>query len=284
MIGQRLGSFTIQSLLGAGGMGEVYRARDTTLDRDVAIKILPEVWLADPDRRARFDREARLLGVAEPSAHRRDLRRRRSRSARARSSWSSSRDRRSPNGSSTGPLPLKEALAIAEQIADALDTAHQSGIVHRDLKPANIKVRPDGHVKVLDFGLAKIAADDLTPQETRAATATLATRVGMVVGTAPYMSPEQARGAAVDRRTDIWAFGCILFEMLTGRAAFNRPTSSDTIAAILEHDPDWQSLPASTPPALRRLVMRCLEKDVDSPCARHRRRAHRHRRHARGQQ
>ena len=261
MIGTRLGPFTIQSLLGAGGMGEVYRARDSTLDRDVAIKILPEVWLADPDRRARFDREARLLaslnhphigaiyGVEDLGQTRALV-------------LELVEGPTLAERLDTGPLPLKEALAIAEQIADALDTAHQTSIVHRDLKPANIKVRSDGHVKILDFGLAKIAADDLTPETTRAATATLGTRLGAVVGTAPYMSPEQARGAAVDRRTDIWAFGCILFEMLTGRAVFNRPTSSDTIAAILQHDPDWRLLPASTPAALRRLVMRCLEKDV----------------------
>jgi serine/threonine-protein kinase len=261
MIGTRIGPFTIQSLLGAGGMGEVYRAHDSTLDRDVAIKILPEVWLADPDRRTRFDREARLLaslnhphigaiyGVEDLGQTRALV-------------LELVEGPTLAERLGTGPLPLKEALAIAEQIADALDTAHQTSIVHRDLKPANIKVRSDGHVKILDFGLAKIAADDLSPETTRAATATLGTRLGAVVGTAPYMSPEQARGAAVDRRTDIWAFGCILFEMLTGQAVFNRPTPSDTIAAILQHDPDWRLLPASTPPALRRLVMRCLEKDV----------------------
>jgi Tol biopolymer transport system component len=261
MIGTRLGPFAIQSLLGAGGMGEVYRAHDTTLDRDVAIKILPEVWLADPDRRARFDREARMLAAlnhphigaiygVETLGNTRAL-------VLELVEGPTLAERLEP-----GPLPLKEALRLAEQIADALDTAHQSGIVHRDLKPANIKVRLDGQVKVLDFGLAKIAGNDPPPETTRAATQSNATRMGSVLGTAAYMSPEQARGAAVDKRTDIWAFGCILFEMLTGRPAFDRPTSSDTIAAILEHDPDWRSLPASTPSAVRRLVMRCLEKDV----------------------
>ena len=258
-IGRRLGSFTIQALLGAGGMGEVYRAHDSKLGRDVAIKILPAVWLADPDRRSRFDREARLLaalnhphigaiyGVEEvdgaPALVLELI------------EGSTLADRLA-----TGRLTIKEALHIASQIADALDNAHQSGIVHRDLKPANIKIRPDGQVKVLDFGLAKISADDA--DATFAATATIATRHGVVLGTAAYMSPEQARGATVDKRTDIWAFGCILYEMMTGRAAFSRPTWSDTIAAILEHEPDWRSLPESTPPSIRRLVKRCLEQDL----------------------
>jgi Tol biopolymer transport system component len=261
MIGQRLGSFTILSLLGEGGMGQVYRARDSRLDRDVAIKILPNVWLADPERRARFDREARMLAalnhphvgaiygvedvdgvpalvlelVEGPTLAERLER---------------------------GPLALADALTIASQIAEALDAAHQSGIVHRDLKPANIKIRHDGHVKVLDFGLAKIAGDESTPAMSVGATATVATRHGAVLGTAAYMSPEQARGMPVDKRTDVWAFGCILYEMLTGRGAFARATFSDTIVATLEHEPEWQSLPATTPSAVRRLVKRCLEKDV----------------------
>ena len=161
-----------------------------------------------------------------------------------------------------GPLALADALTIASQIAEALDAAHQSGIVHRDLKPANIKIRHDGHVKVLDFGLAKIAGDESTPAMSVGATATVATRHGAVLGTAAYMSPEQARGMPVDKRTDVWAFGCILYEMLTGRGAFARATFSDTIVATLEHEPEWQSLPATTPSAVRRLVKRCLEKDV----------------------
>ncbi len=239
-------------------MGQVYRARDSRLDRDVAIKILPNGFIADPDRRARFDREARLLAalshpnigaiygvedidgapalvlelVEGPTLAERLQR---------------------------GPLPLNETIAIAGQIADALDAAHQSGIIHRDLKPANIKIRSDGQVKVLDFGLAKVAGSDSAPV---AATATAATHHGTVLGTAPYMSPEQARGLLVDKRTDVWAFGCVLYEMLSGRPAFARATFSDTIVATLEHDPHWQSLPDTTPPAIRRLVKRCLEKDV----------------------
>ena len=228
MIGRRLGSFTIQSLLGAGGMGEVYRARDSRLDRDVAIKILPEVWLVDPDRRTRFDREARLLaalnhphvgaiyGVEDVDGVRALV------LELVEGPTLAERLER-------GALPLKEALTIASQIAEALDAAHQSGIVHRDLKPANIKIRHDGHVKVLDFGLAKIAGDESAPDRSVAATATVATRHGAVLGTAAYMSPEQARGLPLDKRTDVWAFGCVLFEMLTGRAAFARATYSDTI-------------------------------------------------------
>jgi Tol biopolymer transport system component len=261
MIGKRLGSFTIRSLLGEGGMGQVYRARDSRLDRDVAIKILPEVWLADPERRARFDREARLLAsLNHPNV-------------------GAIYGIEDADGTPAlvleliegptlaerleqGPLARNDVLTIAAQVAEALDAAHQSGIVHRDLKPANIKIRNDGHVKVLDFGLAKIAADDSASLASVAVTATLATRQGAVMGTAAYMSPEQTRGLAVDKRTDVWAFGCILYEMLTGRAAFARATFSDTIAATLEHEPDWQSLPATIPPAMRRLVKRCLEKDA----------------------
>ena len=261
MIGRQLGPFTIQSLLGAGGMGEVYRARDSKLDRDVAIKVLPATLLIDPERRARFDREARLLAslnhphigaiygvedVGDTRALVLELVEGPTLAERIES----------------GPLPMKESLRIASQIADALDAAHQNGVVHRDLKPANIKIRTDGAVKVLDFGLAKISDDDVIPSSTKAATAAMATREGVVMGTAAYMSPEQARGAPVDKRSDIWAFGCILYEMLTGRTAFDRPTWSDTIASVLEREPDWQALPGTTPVSIQRLVRRCLEKDV----------------------
>jgi Tol biopolymer transport system component len=260
-IGRRVGAFTIRALLGAGGMGEVYRARDSRLDRDVAIKILPDIWLGDPDRRARFDREARLLaslnhphigaiyGVEDMTDGRALV-------------LELVEGPTLADRLASGPLPLNEALVIAHQIAQALDAAHQAGIIHRDLKPANIKIRVDGQVKVLDFGLAKTTTDDLEPGLSVGATATIATRPGAVLGTATYMSPEQARGAAVDKRTDIWAFGCVLYEMLAGRAVFDRPTLSDTLAAILEHEPEWRSLPASTPPSIRRLVKRCLEKNV----------------------
>ncbi len=256
--GRRVGAFIIHSRLGAGGMGEVYRALDSKLDREVAIKMLPTEWLLDPDRRTRFDREARSLAalnhpnigsiygvedVGDTRALILELVEGPTLAERL----------------SGGSLPIKEALAIAEQIADALDAAHQAGIVHRDLKPANVKVRPDGQVKVLDFGIAKMIAGGAAV----AATATdAATLEGLVIGTATYMSPEQARGAAVDKRSDTWAFGCVVYELLTGRRAFAGDTALDTIAAILEHEPDWEALPHGTPPAIRRLLHRCLEKDA----------------------
>jgi serine/threonine-protein kinase len=260
-IGRRLGSFTIHSLLGAGGMGEVYRAHDTRLGRDVAIKILPAVWLIDAERRARFDREARTLaslnhphigaiyGIEDVDDSRALV-------------LELVEGPTLANRLIDGALPLREALLIASQIADALDAAHQSGIVHRDLKPANIKIRTDGQVKVLDFGLAKAAGIGIARGMTQAATANVATEEGVILGTVAYMSPEQARGAPVDKRTDVWAFGCVLFEMLTGHTTFARSTSSDSIAAILEHEPDWRTLPASTPRAIVRLLRKCLEKEV----------------------
>jgi serine/threonine protein kinase/Tol biopolymer transport system component len=261
LIGRQIGSFTVHSLLGAGGMGEVYRAHDTRLGRDVAIKILPAVWLVDAERRARFDREARTLaslnhphigaiyGIEDVDDSRALV-------------LELVEGPTLADRIVTGALPIREALLIASQIADALDAAHQSGIVHRDLKPANIKIRPDGQVKVLDFGLAKAAGISTARDATQAMTANVATEHGVVLGTVAYMSPEQARGAPVDKRTDVWAFGCVLYEMLTGLAPFARRTSSDSIAAILEHEADLQKLPASTPRAIVRLLRRCLEKDV----------------------
>src|SRR6185295_4658343 len=260
MIGTTLGSYRVIAKLGEGGMGEVYRARDTKLGRDVAIKILPSRWLADPDRTARFEREARLLaslnhphiaaiyGVEDSGAtHALVL---------ELVDGPTLADR-----IAAGPVPEREALAIARQLADALDAAHERGIVHRDLKPANIKVTGDGVVKVLDFGLAKaIAGDDAAADLTHSPTVTVGgTREGVLLGTAAYMSPEQARGRVVDKRADIWAFGCVLYEMLTGRQAFTGDTLSHTIVAILEHEPDWTRLPASTPAGVRRLLARCLE-------------------------
>jgi serine/threonine protein kinase len=254
--GSSVGPYHIQRLLDAGGMGEVYRARDTILGRDVAIKILPRHFTADPERLARFEREARLLAAlnhpnigaiyglesangvralvlelveGETLAHR----------------------------IQRGPVPVAEALTIARQIADALDAAHEKGIVHRDLKPANIKVTPGGVVKVLDFGLAKAATGEL-----QSPTVTMGgTQEGTILGTAAYMSPEQARGQAVDKRTDIWAFSCVLYEMLTGHLAFPGETVPDTIAAILGREPDWAALPATTPPTAVRVLRRGLEKD-----------------------
>jgi Tol biopolymer transport system component len=266
-IGQHLGQYTVHALLGAGGMGDVYRAHDGALGRDVAIKVLPPAFTSDPDRLARFDREARILAslnhphigaiyglektdgiqalvlelvegptLADRLGH--------------------------------GPVPIAESLDIARQIAEALEATHGKGIVHRDLKPANIKITAAGVVKVLDFGLAQA---EVAPASDRsadtAARVDSATGSGVLVGTAPYMSPEQVRGKPTDNRTDVWAFGCVLFEMLTGRGPFAHETQAETLAAILDRDPDWATLPEGTTPAVRRILRRCLQKDP-------RRRAH----------
>jgi serine/threonine protein kinase/Tol biopolymer transport system component len=252
-----IGPYRIERLLAVGGMGEVYRARDTTLGRDVAIKILPRHFTAEPERLARFEREARTLaalnhpnigaiyGLEAAAGGVRAL-------VLELVEGETVADR-----IQRGPVPVTDALAIARQIADALDAAHEKGIVHRDLKPANIKVTPDGVVKVLDFGLAKAA----TGEWQSPMVAVDSTQEGTILGTAAYMSPEQARGQPVDKRTDIWAFGCVLYEMLAGHAAFPGETVSDTIAAILEREPDWAALPATTPPMVARLLKRGLEKD-----------------------
>jgi eukaryotic-like serine/threonine-protein kinase len=260
--GTRLGPYEVIAPIGEGGMGQVYRARDTKLNRDVALKVLPDSFANDPDRLARFQREAQVLaslnhpniahihGLEESGGVRalvmelvegEDLAQRLTR----------------------GAISVDEALPIARQIAEALDVAHEKGIVHRDLKPANIKMTPDGIVKLLDFGLAKAASRDRAgPVLSQSPTLTVGgTRNGVILGTVSYMSPEQARGQTVDKRTDIWAFGCVLYEMLTGGAAFARETVSDTIAAILDREPDWQRLPATLPTGVRRLIERCLEKD-----------------------
>jgi serine/threonine protein kinase/Tol biopolymer transport system component len=266
--GTRLGVFEILSTIGAGGMGEVYRARDTRLKRDVAIKILPAGFAADADRRARFEREAELLaslnhshiasiyGVEESSgtpALVLEL---------VEGETLADRLRR-------GAIPIGEATTVAVQIAQALEAAHDRGIIHRDLKPGNVKLTPDGTVKVLDFGIAKAlnppaGTDDaaralrLSNSPTMSVAGTLA---GVLLGTAAYMSPEQARGQAVDARTDIWAFGCVLYEMITGRAAFTGGTGTDILAAVVRQDPDWSVLATDTPETLRRLLGRCLAKD-----------------------
>ncbi len=265
LIGSRIGVYQVHSVLGVGGMGEVYRARDTKLGRDVAIKILPQHLAGDPDRMERFEREARVLAsLNHPHI----------------ASIYGFEDAATSDGLrvsglvlelvegetladrlSRGALPIPDALAIARQIAAALDAAHQRGIIHRDLKPANVKVTPEGVAKVLDFGLAKTMAPDLQDAGAGHTTMEMGTRAGIVLGTAPYMSPEQARGQSVDKRTDIWAFGCTLYEMLSGRRAFSGDTISDTIAAILERDVDWSALPPDTPPAVVRLMKRCLERD-----------------------
>jgi Tol biopolymer transport system component len=263
--GTRVGSYEILGAIGAGGMGEVYRARDTRLHRDVAIKVLPDAFASDPERLARFDREAQALaalnhphiahvyGVEAVSRGRaivmelvegEDLAQRLAR----------------------GPIPVDEALPIARQLADSLAAAHDAGIVHRDLKPANVKIRVDGIVKVLDFGLAKAIEPGGAPVAGREAvvatvTSPAVTNAGLILGTAAYMSPEQARGKPVDRRADVWAFGCVLYEMLTGRFAFSGETVTDVLGAIVRAEPDWTALPGDTPPSVRRLLARCLQKD-----------------------
>ena len=263
--GVRCGPYEISAKIGAGGMGEVYRARDTTLDRDVALKILPDAFASDPERLARFGREAKILAALNHPhiAHIHGL----EQSGGVRALVLEFVDGPTlADRIAQGSIPIDEALTIASQIADALEAAHQQGIIHRDLKPANIKVRTDGTVKVLDFGLAK--ALDSTSAGTADVTAlptitspALMTGVGMILGTAAYMSPEQARGQAINKRTDIWAFGCVLFEMITGRRVFPGATISDTIAAVLERSPDWAALPPATSPSVRHVLARCLEKD-----------------------
>jgi Tol biopolymer transport system component len=256
-IGGRIGTYEVIAVIGAGGMGQVYRARDTRLGRDIALKVLPPEFAADPERVRRFNREAQLLASLNHP-----------RIASIYGFEDGALVLEFVDGPTLadriaqGPLPLDEAMSIAAQIADALEAAHTQGIVHRDLKPANVKLRPDGAVKVLDFGLAKSldpAGVELDPAISP--TITVATRAGMILGTAAYMSPEQARGHAADRRADVWAFGCVLYEMLTGRSPFGRETVSDSLAAVLTAAPDWSLLPSSTPPAVLRLLQRCLEKD-----------------------
>ncbi len=270
MTGASLGGYQIQMLLGAGGMGEVYRARDTKLGRDVAIKILPRTFTSNPDRLARFEREARMLaalnhpnicaiyGIEQSDDLRFLILELVTGETLEHMLAEISRVRTGSSG-----LPLRDALTIAHQIVEALEAAHEKGIIHRDLKPANISITADGVVKVLDFGLAKtVGGDGSAAGLTQApAVAEGGKREGAVIGTAAYMSPEQARGLPVDKRTDIWAFGCVLYEMLTGRVTFAGKTVSDSIAKILERDPDWSALPPTTPPAIRRLLLRCLTKD-----------------------
>ena len=259
--GARLGSYEILTGIGAGGMGEVYRARDTRLGRNVALKILPELFAADRERLARFEREAKTLAVLN-HPHIAQI------YGFEQTGTVSALVMELVDGEdlaqriARGPIPLVEALPIARQIADALEAAHEAGIIHRDLKPANIKLRDDGTVKVLDFGLAKTAVPESVADATNSPTFTVAaTQVGVILGTAAYMAPEQARGKAVDRRADIWAFGCVLYEMLAGVQVFGGDTVTDMLAAVVEREPDWTQLPAATPATIRRLLQRCLTKD-----------------------
>ncbi|AMY08546.1 Serine/threonine-protein kinase PrkC [Luteitalea pratensis] len=263
LAGTRLGIYEIRELVGTGGMGEVYRARDPTLDREVALKILPPMVAADSERLLRFRREARLLASLSHG------------NIGAVYGFEESDGTHAlvlelvdgvtlAERIAGGRIPLEEALPIARQIADALEAAHDRAIIHRDLKPANIKIRPDGTVKVLDFGLAKTLAIDAGTSEAAASptiTSLALTQLGAVLGTAAYMSPEQARGKEADRRSDIWAFGCVLYEMLAGKRAFGGSDGSDTLASVLRSDPDWSALPAQTPHSIRRALRRCLQKD-----------------------
>ncbi len=260
--GSRLGPYEVIAPLGAGGMGEVYRARDTKLRREVALKVLPDAFAKDPDRLARFTREAHLLASLnhphiaaiygfEEDGHVGAL------------ILELVEGMTLAERIAAGPLPVEEALGIARQIAEALEAAHERGIVHRDLKPANVKLTPEGSVKVLDFGLAKAlagdgAASDVSHSPTMTA---IGSHPGGVIGTAPYMSPEQAKGMGVDKRTDIWAFGCVLYEMLSARRAFGGETVADVVAALMTRDPDWTALRPGTPARVRELLRRCLRKD-----------------------
>jgi eukaryotic-like serine/threonine-protein kinase len=258
----RIGPYAILGSLGQGGMGAVYRARDVRLGRVVALKVLLDRWSLDPERIARFEREAQLLAsLTHP--HIATLYGLEDAAGRQCLVMELVEGDTLAERIGRGALPVSEALQVAAQIAAALDAAHEHGIVHRDLKPANVKITPDGTVKVLDFGLAKVVSGAAEADDPVDATVTgYGTHVGVVLGTAAYMSPEQARGQPVGKRTDIWAFGCVLYEMLTGRRPFTGETTTDTLSAILQREPDWDALPTSTPPAVRRLLRRCLDRDL----------------------
>ena len=261
-VGSRIAHYDVTALIGEGGMGQVYQATDTKLNRQVALKILPEAFATDPDRLARFQREAQVLAsLNHPNIA-------------AIYGIEEQDDTRAlvlelvegptlADRVSKGPIPLDEALPIAKQIAEALEAAHEAGVIHRDLKPANIKVREDGTVKVLDFGLAKALDPSPTGDPSQSPTLTAAaTQMGVIMGTAAYMSPEQARGKQVDKRADIWAFGCVLFEMIAGRQVFAGHDATDILAAVIRAAPDWDTLPAN--PTICGLIARCLEKDPRS--------------------
>ena len=265
-VGTRLGHYDVTALIGEGGMGQVYQATDTKLNRQVALKILPEAFATDPDRLARFQREAQVLaslnhpGIAaiygiEEQDDTRAL-------VLELVEGPTLADR-----IAKGAIPVDEALPIAKQIAEALEAAHEAGVIHRDLKPANIKVRDDGTVKVLDFGLAKALDPSPTGDPSESPTLTAAaTQMGVIMGTAAYMSPEQARGKPVDKRADIWAFGCVLYEMLSGAKPFPGDDVSQTLARVIDRDPDWDVLPTEAPARIRPILRACLQKNsTDRP-------------------
>ena len=260
-IGSQLGHYDVTALIGEGGMGQVYQATDTKLNRQVALKILPELFASDPDRLARFQREAQVLAsLNHPNIggiH-----------GLEESDGVKALVLELVEGPTLAdligqaPMPIEVALPIAKQIAEALEAAHEAGVIHRDLKPANIKVKDDGTVKVLDFGLAKAldTEHDGDPSQSPTLTAA-ATRMGVIMGTAAYMAPEQAKGKVADRRSDVWAFGCVLYEMLTGRRMFEGDDLSEVMADVIKSEPDWDLLPAGFSPVLSTYLRRCLEKD-----------------------
>src|SRR6188474_2813410 len=263
--GSRVGSYEIVSSVGAGGMGEVYRARDSKLKRDVAIKVLPADVAGNRERLTRFEREAHLLASLN-HPHIASIYGLEENSGVPALVMELVDGETLSDLMARGPLPVDEAISLARQIAEALEYAHEHGVVHRDLKPANVIVSREGKVKVLDFGLAKAitgeGGDASSSDATHSPTMTSpATRAGIILGTAAYMAPEQARGKNVDRRADVWAFGVVLYEMLTGTRLFEGETVSDTIAAILTKTPAFDRLPASTPSGVRRLLERCLDRD-----------------------
>jgi Tol biopolymer transport system component len=261
--GTRLGSYEVLAQIGAGGMGEVYQAHDTKLGRDVAIKVLPEAFAHDPERLSRFQREAKMLASLNhpniATIHGLEQSGATSYLVMELVSGETLQERVKRDGA----IPIEEALGIAKQIAEALEAAHEKAIIHRDLKPANVKLTPEGKVKVLDFGLAKAFADDSATEDlsNSPTLSRAATMQGVILGTAAYMSPEQARGKTVDKRTDIWAFGCVLYELLTGKQAFTGEDITEILAAVVKSEPDWTALPVTVPGKGRDLLRHCLQKD-----------------------